>query len=381
MQIPGLLRAAILRRAASAGLCVALLSVGAAADAAPLAGNPRIDAVPFPGDSYPARRTAFAGGVTGFADVVYSTVPGFRPLTLDLYRPAAAGTHPLVIYIHGGGWSFGHSRQAGAFAQWPRVLASLAARGYVVTSLNYRLSGEAPFPAAIQDVKTSIRWLRAHAAEYGIDPARVLVWGGSAGGHLAALAATSCGVTALEPPKTPAVPREGTGARATTPTGPDPDAQSDCVQAAVTWYGIFDVAAAIGTTPVQAPTPAPAAGPPPAPSALTRFLGCGAGPCPAEQLRLASASSFVGAKTPPFLLVHGDHDRTVDPGQSKSFDQALRAAGIHSELLMIAGADHSFIGATPAATREYSLRALEATFAFIDATFGPRAAAAGRTTP
>jgi acetyl esterase/lipase len=175
------------------------------------------------GDSYPPRHIEFAGGVTGFPDLVYQTLPGFRPLHLGLYRPEPGSDktlHPFVVYVHGGGWSSGHTRQAGAFTSWPDVLAALAARGYVVASVEYRLSGEAPFPAAEQDVKAAIRWLRSQASTYQIDRTRGLIWGASAGGQLAALAATSCGVAALEPVGAPA--------------------ESDCVQGAVSWYGVFD---------------------------------------------------------------------------------------------------------------------------------------------
>jgi len=91
------------------------------------------------------------------------------------------------------------TRDIRAFEDWPGVLASLAAKGYVVASVEYRLSGEAPFPAAIQDIKAAIRWLRASAPQYGIDPAARGRLGGSAGGQLAALAATSCGAAALRP--------------------------------------------------------------------------------------------------------------------------------------------------------------------------------------
>ncbi len=327
--------------------CVAL-SAAAAGSAAPAA--PKIDASPFLGDHYPARRLHFAGGVTGFADVTYETVPGFRPLTLDVYvGPHVKGAAmPLVLYIHGGGWFAGHSRQSGAFDDWPGVLASLAARGYTVASLNYRLSGEAPFPAAIQDVKASIRFLRAHAAEYAIDPAKALVWGGSAGGHLAALAATTCGVKELEPaPAAPETPASVALAR-----------ESDCVQGAVTWYGVFDLPtmraahAAVGATP---PT-------------IAKFLGCGGAPCPAQVLEAASAQHYIKPDLPPFLLIHGGSDRTVDPNQSVHFKDAMTAAGAHAELMMIPGVDHSFVGTTPDATRDASLQALERTIAFIDAT-------------
>ena len=155
---------------------------------------------PVPGDHYPDRITRFPGGVTGYADVIYSQLPGYRPSVVDVYVPPAAkaSPKPLVLYIHGGGWVGGHTRQAGALANFPEVLASLASEGFVVASLEYRLSGEAAFPAQIQDVRAAIRFLKANAAKYGIDPARVGLWGGSAGGHLAALGALSCGAPGFD---------------------------------------------------------------------------------------------------------------------------------------------------------------------------------------
>ena len=317
---------------------------------------PKINASPFLGDHYPARRMEFPGGVVGFSELKYAVIPGFRPLTLDVYLApkgrAAASNSPLVLYIHGGGWANGHSRQSGAFDDWPRVLASLAARGYVVASLNYRLSSEAAFPAAIQDVKSAIRFLRAHATEYGIDPSRAIVWGGSAGGHLAALAATTCGVQELEP----APPAQGSPPAQASPETTAIAQQSDCVQGAVTWYGIFDLATMAG--------PSPGVSPP----AIAKFLGCD-GACSPEKFQSASPSHFIKADMPPFLLVHGAADKTVDPKQSTHLRDAVSAAGGGISLTMIPDVDHSFIGQTPEATREASLLALKRTFEFIDATF------------
>src|SRR5262245_49182688 len=125
---------------------LALLATIAGADTkAPAAGSVSQAAVgtkPVLEDRYPERRTLFPGGVIGLADLTYASYTGYRPLTLDLYRPASTATpHPLVIYVHGGGWQSGHTRHSGAFEDWPGTLASIAARGYVVTSLEYRLSG------------------------------------------------------------------------------------------------------------------------------------------------------------------------------------------------------------------------------------------------
>ena len=137
-------------------------------------------AAPVLADAYPDRVTAFPNGVTGLADVVYSVIPGYRPMILDLYLPkgdpAARPARPLVIYIHGGGWVAGHTRHSGALSNFPGALAELASEGFVVASVEYRLSGEARFPAALQDVRAALRFLKANAGKYGVDPGRVGLW-------------------------------------------------------------------------------------------------------------------------------------------------------------------------------------------------------------
>ncbi|MBL8270736.1 alpha/beta hydrolase [Steroidobacter sp.] len=300
-----------------------------------------IAAAPVLDDHYPSAKVSFGTDVESYPDVVFSTLQGFRPLRLDIYRQVASNTpRPLVIYIHGGGWQSGHTRHAGAFSNWPSVLASLARKGYVVASIEYRLSSEAKFPAAIQDVKTAIKWLRASAKKYSIDTSKTIVWGGSAGGQLAALAATSCGVEALAPEiadKTVA-------------------AQSDCVQGLVAWYGVFD----FSTIP-ELNSGANSPG--------NRYLGCSSTQC-ADKVALASPIAQLDSKDPPTLLIHGETDKVVPANQSRAFDAALRAKGVPSELIVIPAVDHSFIGSTPEATRQASLQALSKTFAFIDAVSG-----------
>ncbi len=308
-------------RLATLGL---LLSVGAGAAVAaersfPVAAAPALD------DVYPERVTAFPDGVRGLADITYSVVPGFRPLVLDLYQPASAGPHPLVIYIHGGGWVGGHTRHSGALTNFPAVLAKLAAEGFVVASLEYRLAAEAPFPAQLQDVRAALRFLRAGAAKYRIDGGRVAVWGGSAGGHLAALLATTCGDASFDPSPAPA--------------------RSDCVQGVAAWYPVLDVER-------QAER---------GDGALSRLLDC-RGPCDVARLRRASPVAFVKRDTPPFLLIHGEGDKTVDVSQSRIGEAKLKAAGVPVEAIYLPGVDHSFIGATPEQTRAATSRATNATF-------------------
>jgi acetyl esterase/lipase len=314
-------------------------------------------------DHYPAREVAFAGGVTGLPDLVYSQPAGFRPLTLDVYLPPRSlnppkGGFPLILHVHGGGWSAGHSRHAGALADFPAVLASLAARGYVVASLNYRLSGEAPFPAAEKDVKTALRWLRARSAGYRMDPAKAGIWGGSAGGHLAALAAVTCKEPSLDPVG-PVRPGAIDGEGRSLPANPLAALAgvSDCVQAAVTWYGVFDFA----TLDAQAKRP-PAG---PEGNAQTVFLGCTGKECGGFE-KAASPITYVDPSDPPMLLIAGMADRTVPYQQTVEFESALKAAHVPVETILIPDVDHSFIGKTPAATRDATLKAVAATFAFFD---------------
>lgn len=332
-------------------MCAGLASDGALAG--PLDGLVvKVGAQPVVTDQYPERRTEFAGHVTGLADVVYSTPVGFRPLTLDLYLPpgAKAGNaqrYPVILYIHGGGWMAGHTRHAGAIANFPEFLASVAGRGYVVASVSYRLSGEAPFPAQGDDVKAAIRYLRNNADRYSVDPARFGIWGGSAGAHLAAYAATTC----------------RTQAKAAAQTGIDGEGRpllqggsaqgSDCVQAAALWYGIFDLAKLRNPA-----SPAPSGDP------LTRLLGCAE--CAPSVVAAASPSTFVDAKTAPVLLVHGDADRLAPSRQSVEFDALLKKAGVHSELVLLPGVDHSMIGATPDKTREATLTSVSLTMDFFN---------------
>ena len=248
------------------------------------------------------------------------------------------------------------------FADWPGVLASLAARGYVVASINYRLSGEARFPAQAQDVKAAVRWLRLNAVKYAIDPDRAVTWGQSAGGHLASLAAVSCGVAALSPPA--AAPASG-------PPDVTVATPSDCVQGAVAWFGLFDLATiqdqarevkALSRDDADAPE--------------WRLLGCFAAACPPAQVTAASPVSYVDRTDPPMLLIVGSEDTLVPTKQTIEMAKRLAAAGVKHDVIVLPGINHSFIGRTAEATRDANLKALAATFEFIDRTIGNRSSTA-----
>ena len=331
------------RRRLASLLLASIAALGVVGKAQEVAPRPVLD------DRLPMRELKLANGVKVIADINYAVVPGFRPLTLDVYLPGSAPKAgvpgaPLLVFIHGGGWSAGHSRQSAAFADWPGVFASFAARGYVVASLNYRLSGEAPAPAAIHDVKNAVRWLRAHAERFAIDPQHVGVFGGSAGGQLAALLGTSCGVESLAAP----IYADQNGAPA--PQGPPP---SDCVQSVVVWYGIFDFAPML---------------PPTVKTGAHGYLGCEPGKCAAAQIAAQSATTHVDHNDPPFLLIHGERDKTVPVAQSIAFAAALTKVGVRADLEVIPDVDHSFIGADAATTRAANLLALRKTVDFFDQT-------------
>ena len=139
--------------------------------------------------------STLASGVTVHHGVEFGSIEGFRPLLLDLYVPARGeASGAAIVYLHGGGWAVGTRRRFGrAFVSWsPTPLDRLAQAGFVVATADYRLSGEACFPAQLHDVKAAIRWLRGNAGALEVDPPRVVAWGESAGGHLAVLAGLTC---------------------------------------------------------------------------------------------------------------------------------------------------------------------------------------------
>jgi acetyl esterase/lipase len=233
--------------------------------------------------------------------IIFAEREGFRPLELDLYRSGApaAGARPLLVYIHGGGWRVSHRTRAPRETRpWTRgFFERLADAGFVVAATEYRFSGEALFPAQLDDTVAALAWLHAHAGDLGVDAARTYLWGASGGGNLAALAALVPGA----PP----------------------------VAGVVCWYPITDLTALDHTV---------------TDSFEAHLLG---GPI-GEHLDAARAASpvcQVRAGAPPFLLQHGDHDTWVPVEQSLRLADALRAAGGAVELEVVPGADHFFDGA------------------------------------
>jgi acetyl esterase/lipase len=232
-----------------------------------------------------------------YKDLAY--VPnGHERQKLDLYVPEnSGGLMPLIVWIHGGGWMGGSKKNCPPLL-WTR-------KGYVVASIDYRLSQDAKFPAQIEDCKAAVRWLRVHASEYEIDEDRIVAWGGSAGGHLASLLGTAGEVPEWE--------RGGPSV-------------SSRVQAVIDWYGRADLTR-VATDPTWANSP----------SAL--LLG-GCGKKFAELAKKASPILHVSNDDPPFLIMHGTMDTVVPFRQSQAFEGALEGAGVESHLVTLEGAGH-----------------------------------------
>jgi acetyl esterase/lipase len=261
-------------------------SPGLAAHLAP----PDPAALPLP----PAARPA--DGVRLLRAVPYCVRDGSRPLALDLWLPEEppAGPLPLVVFVHGGAWRTGLRDDLGPrFRGWdPSPFARLVRAGFAVACPEYRLSGEAVHPAQTEDLRAALAWLRTRAGELGVAAGRPVLWGESAGGHLAALLALTC-----EPP----------------------------VAGCVAWYAPADLTTAG----------------PHSPEAL--LLGVAPAESP-DAARAASPVAHVTADAPPFLILHGTEDTLVPVTHGEALAAALEAAGADVLLRRVPGADHLWLG-------------------------------------
>jgi len=247
--------------------------------------------------------------VTVHHGVEFATIEGFRPLLLDLYVPApGTASGAAIIYLHGGGWAVGTRRRFGrAFIEWsPTPLDRLAAAGFVVATVDYRLSGEARFPAQLDDVHAAIRWLRDHSPQLGVDAAKLVAWGESAGGHLAMIAGL------------------------TEPSG---------IVGIIDWYGPMNLLSIASQH-----TPDSDKDPDDAHSWESAMVGVPLQVDPARTLA-ASPISYVHGGAPPVQIHHGTADALVPFAQSLEFAEALREAGGIVDLIAVEGSDHFWTGA------------------------------------
>jgi len=257
---------------------------------------------------------------------------------LDVWRrsdlPDDAGA-PVLIQVHGGGWMTGNKEQQGA-----PLMAHLAERGWVSVAVNYRLSPRGTWPDHIVDVKRAIAWVKDHIAEYGGNPDFVVITGGSAGGHLTALAALTPGVEAFQP-------------------GFE-DADTS-VQAAVPMYGVYDFTNRDNTGRADMK------------DMLTRFVFKSSLAETREVWDQASPMSWVGPDAPPFFIGHGTNDGLVPVEQARSFARMLREVStqpvVYAELPR---AQHAFDLFSSVRTL-HTLRAIDRFLAVVRTDHGARA--------
>jgi acetyl esterase/lipase len=245
----------------------------------------------------PLEAPGLEGPVVVATDVVFGR-GGQDALMLDLYRPAGHAHSPLpvVVFIHGGGWHGGDKES------YRDLAARVASNGYLCASVNYRLSGDTPFPAALEDCTCAVRSLRASAEALGADAARFAAWGHSAGGHLAAMVALAPGRF------------EGAGGCAEA---------SSRVQCALCYSAPLDLPA-LGEN-LRA--------------SVDHFLGI-TGPDRAGVRDQASPITYAAGSAAAFFVCHGAQDDLVPIDQSERFVEALRKAGAPVEFLPVGGAGH-----------------------------------------
>ena len=248
-----------------------------------------------------------------YPDLAYTTASPAQKL--DLYLPDGLGPFPVVLIVHGGAFMFGDKSHDISMAGTDQLLG----RGYAVANVNYRLSGEAKAPAQIQDAKTAVRWLRAHAGEYRLNPHKIGAWGSSAGANLAALLGTSGGVAALECADLGHAE------------------QSSRVQAVVDWFGPIDflqMDRQFKGTPCLANHDAPDS-----PESL--LIGAPIQTRP-DLVKVVNPITYVSPEASPFLIQHGTEDCLVHPQQSQLlFDALLPAIGADKvQLTLLQGAPH-----------------------------------------
>jgi acetyl esterase/lipase len=221
-------------------------------------------------------------------------------LKLDLYRPKKRDNRlPAVVFIHGGAW------RGGSREMYHYYCVKFAERGYAAATISYRLLRVAPFPAAVQDAKCAVRWMRANAAKLGVDPNRIGVAGGSAGGHLSMMVAYATDIPELE----------GNGGYADT---------SSRVQAIVNIYGPTDL------TTEEARTD----------DTVSKFLGAAFDVAP-DRYQLASPITHVSQDDPPTLILHGSIDSTVPIEHAEMLVDGLKKAGLEYDYDRVEGWPHA----------------------------------------
>jgi len=245
----------------------------------------------------PGGTAKFASVAPTHKDLVYASLSATQKL--DLYMPTTgSGPFPVVIMVHGGGFMFGDKADGAGLTGVDQLLAA----GYAVASINYRLSGEAQYPAQIFDAKAAVRFLRANAAQYNLNTDKFGAWGASAGGNLVSLLGTTCGVAVLE--------------------GADLGnaSQSSCVQAVVDWFGPIDflkmqeqfagTSCSSNTNDASSPE--------------SKLIGAPIQTVP-DKVALTNPMNYITAEDAPFFVENGTADCNIPPVQNKNLAEALSA--------------------------------------------------------
>lgn len=242
-------------------------------------------------------------GVSFTRDLEFSNAAN-QHLQVNLAQPKGDGPFPAVVCIHGGGF------RAGKRESYDKLCLTLAQRGYVAITVTYRLAPAYPFPAAVQDCKTAVRWLRANAAKYHVDPARIGVTGGSAGGHLAQFLGVTAGVKEFE--------------------GEGHLDQSSAVACVVNFYGPSDLTKSYGASVDAA-------------EVLPLFFGGDLTTKRREHI-VGSPLYWVTPFAAPTLVIHGTDDKYVAYEQAGWMVDKLKASAVEAELITLQGAGHGFKG-------------------------------------
>ena len=243
-------------------------------------------------------------------NVVYGQGGG-RDLVMDLFLPKD-GTPPYsaIIFIHGGGWKNGNKEMYRKHSYY------FAGKGMVAASINYRLSGEAKFPAAVEDSKCAVRWMQANSVKYNVNPDKIVIAGGSAGGHLVGLVGTTEGRKEFE----------GSGGYTEFSSKPN---------LVISFFGVFNFTRLADRNKYNNSA-----------RLVAEFLGGTYDEIP-DIYKLASPVSHVDSTDPPFLLFHSTGDKVVPYEQSVEFKKVLEKAGVPVEMSITVGNKHGYVHSSP----------------------------------
>lgn len=252
-------------------------------------------------------------------DVTYKQIFGWSGsrLKMDILQPESSERVPAVVFVTGGGFI------AAPKSNYIQQRLHLAEAGYLVASAEYRVVPDGTYKDAVQDVKAAIRYLRAHAAEFNIDPNRIAVMGESAGGYMAAMIGTTNGVKEFD-------------------VGENLDQSSD-VQAAIDIYGLSDLTkvGADFSREIQESHRSAGASEALFVNGIPPFGKGGSIESNPESARAANPMTYISGKTASFLLMHGDKDHLVSPSQTQLLHDALTEKGVDSTRYVVEGADHA----------------------------------------